>query len=565
VVTVSTSSTPDLFTPIDKTDWQALSVTADAELQALISRMSLEEKIGQMLMVGFGGQSLEQSSELRTLIEQYHVGGLVMLEMNAHNPQQISALTTEVQTLAMSSGARVPLFISLNHEGGIVVRISEGVTGFPGNMAVTATGRSENAYLAAALAAEELRAMGVNMNLAPVLDINDNPLNPVIGVRSFGANPLLVAQYGELTVRAFQDNGIAAVAKHFPGHGSVNVDSHGALPVLEKSLEEMWQHELYPFRSAIDAQVAGIMTGHIAVPALDASGLPATLSYPLLTQLLREQMHYEGLIMTDSLGMAGVSAGRGQPQAAVEAVKAGADIVLSTTPMSAHIAIIQALVNSVQNGDIAVEQIDRSVLRILKVKYHFGLMRFPPLEELATVGHTENQEVADRLAFQSVTLLQADSEGVLLEPPPAHLLVISPSSLSPAISKRGTLMGELLSERGYRITEVVLDLNSVESRNAAYAAAHAQIYDGVIFGEWELIKREINWGDQWQANFITYLSELGVPLTVVAWHNPTAILRCPNDITFLTAYGNTDAQVKAVVATLTGKIEPTGELPINLP
>lgn len=551
--------------PLPTAAWTAPEPPDDSSLVDLVAKMSLAEKVGQMLIVGFSGQSLEQSPELRTMIEQYHIGGIVMLEANAHDPQQVSALTYEIQALAMSSGAKLPLFVSLNHEGGIVVRITEGVTGFPGNMAIAATGNIENAYVSAALEAQELRAIGVNMNLAPVLDVNDNSLNPVIGVRSFGADPAMVAEYGKMTIRGFQENGIIAVAKHFPGHGSVNVDSHGGLPVLDKSLEELWRHELYPFSFAVTANVAGIMTAHIAVPALDSSGLPATLSYPTLTQLLREQMHYDGLIMTDSLGMAGASAGRGQAQAAVEAVKAGADIVLSTTPMEAHIGIIQALINAVQRGEIALEQIDRSVLRILKVKYSFGLFSFPLPQAIETVGSIENQETADHMALQAVTVLRDAADNIPLLVPPAHLLVISPDQLPPSTSGQGTLIGDLLRQKGYNVTEVVLNLNSTESRNIVYTMARAQHYDGIIFGEWELIKREINWGDQWQATLIAYLNELETPLIVVAWHNPTAILRCPPGVTFLTAYGNTDAQVKAIVAVLTGEFRATGKLPVTLP
>jgi beta-N-acetylhexosaminidase len=416
----------------------------------MVAGMSLHDKVAQMVMVGFQGQSIAASPELATMVGTYHVGGVVLLEANAHDPQQLSDLTAELQSLAMRSGAGIPLFIAINHEGGIVVRITEGVTGFPGNMALAATGQPEYAYTSAALAAQELRAMGVNVNLSPVLDVNDNPLNPVIGTRSFGESPALAAEYGRLAVRGSQDNGVIAVAKHFPGHGSVAIDSHGALPVLQASVGELAQRELVPFQAAIDEGVAGIMTAHIAVPALDDSGRPATLSPAILTGLLRQQMGYEGLLLTDSLGMGGVSAGRGQALAAVEAVQAGADIVLSTTPVEAHIAIIQALVTAIQQDGIPIERIDQSVLRILRVKRAYGLFEPLTAPDVNQVGSPEHEEAASEIALRAVTLLRDDDDSIPLPPPPARLLLISPSQLPPAASGDGTTFADRGSGFGVR-------------------------------------------------------------------------------------------------------------------
>ena len=547
--------------------WQPSTVPSEAELEAMVAGMSLQDKVAQMVMVGFHGQSIATSPELETMVGAYHVGGVVLLEANAHDPQQLSNLTTELGSLATSSGAGIPLFVAINHEGGIVVRITEGVTGLPGNMAVAATGRPEHAYISAALAARELRAMGVNMNLAPVLDVNDNPLNPVIGTRSFSESPALAAEYGQLAVRGSQDNGVIAVAKHFPGHGSVDVDSHGGLPVLQASTGELMLRELVPFQAAIEEGVVGIMTAHIAVPSLDDSGRPATLSPEILTGLLRQQMGYDGLILTDSLGMGGVSASRGQAQAAIEAVQAGVDIVLSTTPVEAHIAIIQALVTAVQQGNIPVERIDQSVLRILRVKYAYGLFEPLTTPDLRGVGSPEHQAVAGEIALRAVTLLRNDDDNIPLPPPPARLLLVSPDQLPPAASGDGTVFAELLRERGYEVTELVFNLDSGGSRDYVYVTAVAQAlaYDVVVFGEWELIKRDVNWGDRWQEELIRALHQTSHPLIVVAWHNPAAILRCSQVPAFITAYGNTRAQVAAVVAALTGEQTPVGHLPITLP
>jgi beta-N-acetylhexosaminidase len=547
--------------------WQPPTVPSDAELEAMVARMSLQDKVAQMVMVGFRDQSLASSPELETMVGTYHVGGVVLLATNAHDPQQIGDLTTELQSLATSSGAGIPLFVAINHEGGIVVHITGGVTEFPGNMAVAATGQPEYAYVSAALAAQELRAMGINMNLAPVLDVNDNLLNPAIGTRSFSDSPALTAKYGRLAVRGSQDHGVIAVAKHFPGHGSVDVDSHKELPVLQASADELMQRELVSFLAAIEEGVAGIMTAHIAVPQLDDSGRPATLSPQVLTELLRQQMGYDGLILTDSLRMGGVAADREQAQAAIEAVQAGADIVLSTRPMKAHIAMIQALMEAVQQGEIPVKRIDQSVLRILRAKHAFGLFELPTTPDLNGVGSPEHQAMADEIALRAVTLLRDNNDRVPLPPPPARLLLVSPSQLPSAASGGGTAFAELLRERGYEVTELVLDMNSNNRRNYVHATAvaRASTHDAVIFGEWALIKRYVNENDRWQEKLIGALDQTGTALTVVAWYNPAAILRCPPAPAFLTAYGNTRAQVAAVVAVLTGEHTPTGRIPIALP
>lgn len=543
--------------------WVPKPVPTDAELRQFIAGMSLEDKVAQMLLIGFNGLTLESSPELPVMIGRYHVGGLVLLEANARDPQQLSTLTTQLQALARSSGAGIPLFLSLNHEGGIVVRITRGVTEFPGNMAVAATGNPDNAYIAAALAAQELRVLGLNMNLAPVLDINDEPLNPVIGVRSFGADADWVTECGRLTVQGFQDYGIIAVAKHFPGHGGVATDSHIALPVLDASLDALWAHELKPFAVAVDNHVGGIMTAHILVPQVDTNGLPATFSPVILKDLLRQEMGYDGVIMTDSLGMAGASGGQSQAEAAVLAVKAGADMLVSTTPMSAHIAIWEALMAAVREGELSESQIDRSVLRILRLKYAYGLFDATQPVDLSLVGTEAFQATADQIARASVTLVRGSGASFPLAGP--RLLVISPDQL-PLTNSGSSFLAETLQAHSYVVRELIFNVVDQSSRESVYANALALAgdYDQIIFGEWELVKRHINNGDSWQERFIAALYQRNPNLAVVAWHNPAAALFCPPESTVLTAYGNTPAQVKAIAAVLTGEISPTGTLPFNL-
>ncbi len=536
--------------------------SSDEELLTFVNQMSLADKMGQMMIVGFHGTSVADSPELSTLISTYRVGGLVLLEPNAHDPQQMAALTAEVQNLAA-----IPLFLSINYEGGIVIHITEGVTGFPGNMAIAASGKPEYAYIAATLTAQELRALGFNMNLAPVLDVNDTPLNPVIGVRSFGESPELVANLGRETIRGFQQNGIIAVAKHFPGHGNTTVDSHFGLPVINKDAAQLEQVELYPFKAAIEQNVAAIMTAHVVVPAWEQiPGLPASLSFNILTQILRERLGFEGMIITDSLGMGAVTNNWGQAQAAVEAVKAGSDIALTTGPLQAQIAIHQALIAAVQNGEIAPKRIDAAVFRILRAKRDYGLFEWSPRADLSIVGAAEHQAAADEMALNAITLFKNDAGIVPLPPHIQRVLILSPHELPPATDGLGTLLGQQFRQRGFGVTELVFQLGWGSNEDTIYAEALNAVsaHDLVIFGEWELVKRYANWADQWQENLIRGLQQSGKPLIVVSWRDPGTIIRVPEINTFIIAYGITEAQVKAVAQIITGEATARGKLPLTI-
>jgi beta-N-acetylhexosaminidase len=547
--------------------WKPNVVPNEDDLRSLVSQMPLADKIGQMMMVGFQGQSLAEPPELSTLISAYYIGGILLLESNAHDPQQVAQLVTEAQDLSAQTGSHIPLFVAINHEGGIVVRITEGVTGFPGNMAIAATGRPDYAYTAAVLAARELRAMGINMNLAPVLDVNDNPLNPIIGVRSFGESPDLVGRLGKETIRGLQQSGIVAVGKHFPGHGSTVVDSHVGLPLIDKPVSELERVELLPYQMAIEEGVEAIMTAHVVVPAWEpVPNLPASLSAHILSGVLRDRMRFEGIIMTDSLDMGAITTGWGQAQAAVEAVKAGADVVISVGSFDDQVAIYQALFTAVQSGEIAPVRVDESVLRILRVKYKYGLFEWKPNADLGIVGSEEHQMVADEMALAAITLFKDDANLVPLPQGTQRLLILSPDELPPADFGEGTLLAQELRQQGFDVTELVFNLDQSDSRDAVFADAltAASEHDVVIFGEWELVKRYVNWSDQWQETLISALLRSGKPVIVIAWHDPGAIIRVAQIPTFIIAYGNTTGQVRAVAKIITGQATPQGHLPLTI-
>jgi len=305
----------------------------------------------------------------------------------------------------------------------------------------------------------------------------------------------------------------------------------------------------------------------MVVPALEpTAGLPASLSAAIVTGLLRQRMGFEGLILSDSLGMGAIAQGWGQPQAAVKAVRAGTDIVLSSGPAETTGAIWKALIAATQRGEIPASQIDASVVRILRAKYRYGLFENSVSGDLGVVGSAEHQAAADEMALAAVTLFRDQAGLVPLPGSARRLLLLSPDELPAASSGEGTLLAQLLRDRGLEVTELVFDLDQAGSREATYAQAvkAARGYDLVLFGEWELLKRRVNQSDRWQESLLAALLQSGEPVLMVVWRDPGAILQVPQVPTSLIAYGTTSAQVKAVAQILTGEATPQGRLPLTL-
>ncbi|MFW6229939.1 MAG: glycoside hydrolase family 3 protein, partial [Halanaerobium sp.] len=284
-----------------------------------IAAMSLEEKVGQLFQVGFSGSTV--NDEIKDLIENYHIGGVIYFSRNIKNPAQTAELSNNLQQLALDSGSGFPLFISADQEGGTVTRL-KGATHFPGNMALGAAQSKNLTEKVAQATASELKNLGINVNLAPVLDVNNNPANPVIGVRSFGEDPELVAELGMSYIKGLQSEGITATAKHFPGHGDTDTDSHLDLPIIKHQRSRLDEVELYPFKKAIEAGVDSIMTAHVYFPAIEKEeGIPATLSKSVLTDLLRDELKFEGLIITDCMEMNAIVNTFGTVEGAVRTIE----------------------------------------------------------------------------------------------------------------------------------------------------------------------------------------------------------------------------------------------------
>lgn len=338
----------------------------DSLLEARIEKMTLKEKIGQLFLFGFSGTKL--NDKIRDLIENEKLGGVIYFNRNIEDLAQIAELSNQLQSLALNRAGGIPLFTAVDQEGGKVRRI-EDLIYFPSNKVLGRKKESRLTKKIGEITAIELKNLGININLAPVLDINNNPANPVIGDRSYGSDKKLVARLGRAYIKGLQSEKVAAAAKHFPGHGDTKTDSHYKLPVINHPLSRLEEIELYPFKKAIAAGVEIIMTAHIYFPALaEEKGLPASLSRAVQTDLLRKKLAFKGLIMTDDLEMEAVEAKFSTAEAALRAVEAGSDLILIAHSYQKQKSALEALLKAVKSGRINEKRIDQSVKRILKLK-----------------------------------------------------------------------------------------------------------------------------------------------------------------------------------------------------
>ncbi len=399
----SGSPPPDVLLPIDSpVATTALSPTDDAEpsgtpiptdpIRAAVAEMSVDQKVGQMLMLGFSGTIVDSTVESQ--IRDWRIGGLVFLGSNAQGAREIAEFTHQAQEIAMESTG-YGLLLSIDQEGGEVLRLNPPFTEFPAAADIGVAGDSVLARDIGNAIGEEMGSVGLNMDLAPVLDVGQS--SPAIGTRSFAEDEVTVSKMGAAFIAGLSSAGIVSTAKHFPGHGSVAVDSHVALPVDYRESDVISAVDLEPFRAAITAGVDVVMTAHVSYPGLDPGpSRPATVSPPIVTDLLRGQLGYEGVIITDNIMMGGITDVYSPGRGAVEAIKAGADIVLASASFADQAAIRQTILEAVASGEIAPERLDESVERILRLKQRYSVgAPFDYNPDL--IGSPEHQALVDEV------------------------------------------------------------------------------------------------------------------------------------------------------------------------
>lgn len=332
----------------------------------MISR-TLQDQIGQLFVVGFHGKAVNDA--VKKLIHEYRVGNFILFSRNIGTPEEVFALTSDLQAEAKKAGHEKPLLICLDQENGIVRRLKDPTTQFPGPMSLGAINDPDLSKQIGLATARELRRLGINWNLAPVVDVNNNPKNPVINVRSFGSSPNLVAQLATKWLQGLQEGGVASTLKHFPGHGDTDVDSHLSLPVINHSMERLFNIELLPFIEGIKQGADVIMSAHIYFSALEKEyGRPATLSHSVLTGLLRNQLSFKGVITTDCLEMNAILKTVGVGKGSIEAIRAGADVVMISHTLDLQIQGIESVREAIEKGEILESQVVQSYDRIMELK-----------------------------------------------------------------------------------------------------------------------------------------------------------------------------------------------------
>ena len=548
-----------------------LSSEAEAWARGTLRKMTLDEKLGQMLMIPcYGGFLPTESPELHELVrqvEQNHAGGLMIAtHAGALGIERSQAYATAALVNQLQNRAKIPLLVAGDFERGTAMRIEEG-TSFPHAMAVAATGREEDAYALGRITALEARAMGVPWVFAPVADVNSDPCNPIINVRSFGEDPKRVAALVAAYVRGVEENGALATTKHFPGHGDTGTDSHLDLPTVKSDFAHLDSVELVPFRAAIAAGVSTIMTGHLAVPALEPDpNVPATLSEKITTGLLRRKMGFRGLVVTDALDMGGVTVRYSPAEVAVRSALAGSDVLLLPPSPDAALA---GLREAVASGRLPISRIDDAVMRILRAKARLGLPNRGSarvrLEDLSSIVRPpEHEATALDIADRGVTLLRDASRLLPLDATrPMRVLLVA------IAGDADRAPGQAFErELGWRMDS--LQTLRCDTRFATVAALKmppADTYDVSVVALFVRVadrKGSVGLPDE-QVAAVRALLTSEKPTIIVCFGSPYVIARFPEAKTWLAAFGTADVAQRAAARALFGQVATGGRIPVNVP
>jgi beta-N-acetylhexosaminidase len=552
------------------------------QVLSLMKHMTLEQKVGQLFVIEVAGRDAYTVSDTAKATNQvlfgvdtpaqaiakYQPGGVIYYttrnsDDNIGDPAQVAQLSNGLQFAARALPNSIPLQISVDQEGGsLVARFGAPATQMPGNMALGADRSLTDSRRSAKVIGRELAAVGVTQDYAPVSDVNINPSNPVIGIRSIGSDPALVSRQVTAQIGGYHAGGVSAVAKHFPGHGDTGVDSHFGLPEVTHTRAQLDAIDLPPFRAAIAAGVDTIMTAHVVLPAIEPD-VPATMSHKVLTGLLRNELGFTGLIVTDALDMAGATETYPPDVAPVRALLAGADQLLVPPQMDTAYAAVLAAVDS---GAISTKRLDASVYRILMHKLSRGLFDDPlvnPATAAQVMGAPQHRVTAQRISDRTTTLVKNDDGLLPLTAGPRDVLVAGWG-----VSTTQT-MATALAARG-ATTHVLQSGTTPTDANIDDAVAAAQDADLVVVSTNNAYAVDASTGQPTaaataQTRLVRALLATGKPVVVAAMRNPYDVASFPEAPTVLDTYGYTAGQVESLLRVLFGEVDPTGLLPVSIP
>lgn len=509
--------------------------------------MSIADRAAQTMSVAFRGRAI--TPHLERMIREKHVGGVVIFRENIEDAAGLRALAADLQRIAREADIP-PLFLAMDQEGGPVVRVSRGVALLPSQMGLAATPDPQaSVRRAAGVTARELRTLGINWQLAPVADVNDEPRNPIIGNRAFGSDPRTVGELVATAVRAYADAGLLCCAKHFPGHGAATADSHEELPELSAQRARLDAVELLPFRSAIAAGVPAIMSAHLVVPALGTGTAPATLSRAVMTDLLRGELGFQGLSVTDDLEMGALKGSGGQAAAGPASLIAGADYLLFRFDESAQLEGHRLIVEAATSGALPPARLTEAVGRILQTKERWGVLAGPPggLFDL----EADRVEALD-LARQSITVLRS---GPL--PLRGRVKAVSFGQPDIAIVEGQPSLAEIIARR-LQNAAAGLHLQGLTPADIDLAVREARSADVVVVSTYDAL------GDPRQAQLVSALQRER-PTVAVALRTPYDVMAYPEVAGYVCAYTGREPVLEACVDVLTGARPPRGRLPVEVP
>ena len=549
-----------------------------------LKKMSVEEKVGQLIHIGVNARFANQTSpyfkDIQRQVVENKIGGIIFFGAPIYE--------TTILANRMQENAKIPLLMSLDAETGIGMRFEDAIN-FPWAMAVAATGEPELARRVGVITGREARAIGILHVYAPVLDVNNNADNPVINVRSFGEDPESVAKFGTAFIDGIQSQRVIATAKHFPGHGDTNVDSHRGLPIIDHSRESLERTELVPFRAAVRSGVSSIMIAHIALPQIDSeeikplrdyrggdaeagseivkekATIPATLSAKVQTDLLKNEMGFKGLIVTDAMSMSGLTIYFDQAEAGVRAFLAGADVL--EKPADADL-MIKGIVAAVNSGRVSMARLDESVRKVLAWKYEVGLTKkkITPIDEIdIVVSGKESQDLTDEIAARSLTLVRNDAGLVPLDRSKRIAVLGISNGFDGPLTMNSLVTG--LRSNGLRFTSVYLQENSAGDQIAAARKAVSEA-DIVIVGLFGRVRSGAKNSVGIPENGAAILRDLlrqNKKTIGVSFGNPYILTAFPELTTYLVAYGDMSSLQRATAKALLGMQDLGGKLPISLP
>ena len=516
----------------------------------LLGSMSPAERAGQLMSVAFHGTKVTPT--LESMIRGRSVGGVILYSENFDgDAAKLKALIADLSRIAAEAKV-VPLFFSIDQEGGAVVRIATGATILPGNMALAATpDPADSVRKAVAIIARDLRAVGVNFELAPDADVNNEPRNPIILNRSFGSDPQRVASLVTVATRAFADARFLCCAKHFPGHGATTTDSHTGLPMLDVDRARLETIELVPFRAAIAAGTPAIMSAHIRIPSLDPTpGLPVTLSPLVMTDLVRTQLGFGGLLVTDDLEMGALAQTHSESQAGYEAFLAGADLLLFRFDESAQTDAHDRLTRGISTDAATLARSSNSVARILAAKERFGIL--DGAAPSGTAGSDLDRATADDLARASITVLR--SGGLPLR---GRIFAVAPANPDIATVADQPSLGQVLAQRLPNVTVQTITLSPLQA-DIDRAVASARSADVVVMGAADLSSYP-------QQAALAKALQATTPTVLVSLRSPYDILSAPSVAGYVCAYTGRAPTLRAIVDVVTGARPPAGTLPVEIP